>query len=129
MSVYIITTEASETNALTEEEDKKSSAGSGGGSAGGLETKTLIWRITTRKFDSIKPEWIYAQVAIGVDTSYRVQFEGEASDGGFALDDITYYEGTCQSKSNRHSKDERSTNHFKPSSTIAGCCGPTARKQ
>lgn len=102
LSVYIITTDAAETNALTEEEDKKpsgsSNSGASGSSSGGLETKTLIWRITTRKFDSIKPEWIYAQVAIGVEGSYRVQFEGEASDGGFALDDITYYEGTCQSK-------------------------------
>ena len=28
----------------------------------------------------------------------QVQFEGEASDGGFAIDDIAYYEGTCHSK-------------------------------
>lgn len=28
----------------------------------------------------------------------QVEFEGEATDGGFALDDVTFYDGNCQSK-------------------------------
>lgn len=75
----------------------KASKGQSNGSQG-LETKTLVWRITTRKLESIKPEWIYAQVSVAMETPYRIQFEGEAMDGGFALDDITYYEGSCRSK-------------------------------
>lgn len=99
LSVYVITLENQDaTNTLTEEDDKKSGAGGGSGSASGLESKALVWRITTRKFDSAKPEWMYAQVAVVPETSYRVQFEGEASDGGFALDDIMYYTGTCHSE-------------------------------
>lgn len=103
LSVYVITMENQDaTNTLTEDDDKKSGGGGGGGagsgSASGLESKALVWRITTRKFDSAKPEWMYAQVAVVPETLYRVQFEGEASDGGFALDDITYYTGTCHSE-------------------------------
>lgn len=103
LSVYVITMENQDaTNTLTEDDDKKSGGGGGGGagsgSASGLESKALVWRITTRKFDSAKPEWMYAQVAVVPETPYRVQFEGEASDGGFALDDITYYTGTCHTR-------------------------------
>ncbi|KAJ6225385.1 hypothetical protein RDWZM_003930 [Blomia tropicalis] len=99
LSVYVITLENQETNSLSEDDEKKSGGGVGGsGQPMGLESKALVWRITTRKFDSSKPEWMYAQVAVSPETSYRVQFEGEASDGGFALDDITYYDGTCQTR-------------------------------
>lgn len=71
LSVYVITLDNQDVNSLTEDDEKKS----GGGSAGsnlGLESKALVWRITTRKFDSSKPEWIYAQVAVNPDTPFRV---------------------------------------------------------
>ena len=31
-------------------------------------------------------------------TLQQISFEGEAIDGGFAIDDITFYDGSCQSK-------------------------------
>lgn len=70
LSVYVITMENQDTNTLTEDDEKKSAGG--GGSTAGLESKALVWRITTRKFDSAKPEWMYAQVAVNPETSYRV---------------------------------------------------------
>lgn len=91
-------TALSEEGGESEKPAKNGGSNGNGGSSNGLETKTLVWRITTRKLDSIKPEWIYAQVAITLEGTYRIQFEGEATDGGFALDDITYYEGSCRSK-------------------------------
>src|SRR5699024_10687156 len=72
LSVYVITMENQDTNTLTEDDEKKSGMGSLGSTAG-LESKTLVWRITTRKFDSAKPEWMYAQVAVSPETSYRVR--------------------------------------------------------
>ncbi|KAL3186488.1 hypothetical protein MRX96_027526 [Rhipicephalus microplus] len=30
--------------------------------------------------------------------SFQIHFEGEATDGGFALDDITMYEGNCETR-------------------------------
>ena len=74
LSVYVITIENQETNSLTEDDEKKSTNVQGGTNSNlGLETKTLVWRITTRKFDSSKPEWMYAQVAVNPETSYRVR--------------------------------------------------------
>ena len=70
LSVYVITMENQDTNTLTEDDDKKS--GNPSGSTSGLESKALVWRITTRKFDSAKPEWMYAQVAVSPETSFRV---------------------------------------------------------
>ena len=73
MSVYVITLENQETNSLSEDDEKKSGGGVGGsGQPMGLESKALVWRITTRKFDSSKPEWMYAQVAVSPETSSRV---------------------------------------------------------
>lgn len=103
LSVYVITMDQKEgTNALSEEGEgepapAKPKPSPSNGQAG-LETKTLVWRITTRKLDSVKPEWIYAQVSVTSELVFRIQFEGEAMDGGFALDDIAYYDGACRSK-------------------------------
>ncbi|OTF74473.1 hypothetical protein BLA29_011822 [Euroglyphus maynei] len=86
-------------DALSEDgESEKPKPSSTNNGQPGLETKTLVWRITTRKLDAVKPEWIYAQVSVTSEFVYRIQFEGEAMDGGFALDDVTHYDGACPSK-------------------------------
>lgn len=89
-------------NALNEDEENEKPKPSTNNVQPGLEIKTLVWRITTRKLDAVKPEWIYAQVSVTSEFIYRIQFEGEAMDGGFALDDITYYDGACRSKFHIH---------------------------
>ncbi|CAG2108770.1 unnamed protein product [Medioppia subpectinata] len=81
-----------EGGAPPEEADKR------GQNALTIETKNLLWRMSTRRFDTSRPEWIYGQLAINSEIPYRIQFEGEASDGGFALDDITFYDGLCQTR-------------------------------
>ncbi|CAG2170061.1 unnamed protein product [Oppiella nova] len=97
MSVSMVTQGDAEGNPPPEETDKK---GNGGPNALTIETKSLLWRMSTRRFDTSRPEWIYGQLAINSETPYRIQFEGEASDGGFALDDITFYDGLCQREGN-----------------------------
>ncbi|XP_027199540.2 LOW QUALITY PROTEIN: MAM and LDL-receptor class A domain-containing protein 1-like [Dermatophagoides pteronyssinus] len=103
LSVYVITMDQKEgTNALSEEGESEPAPAkpkpSPSNGQAGLETKTLVWRITTRKLDSVKPEWIYAQVSVTSELVFRIQFEGEAMDGGFALDDIAYYDGACRTR-------------------------------
>lgn len=69
LSVYVITLDNQEGNSLTEDDEKRNQQS---GNSIGLESKTLVWRVTTRKFDSSKPEWIYAQVAVSPDSVFRV---------------------------------------------------------
>lgn len=37
------------------------------------EIKTLLWRMSTRRFDTTRPEWIYGQVTVASETPYRVR--------------------------------------------------------
>ncbi|XP_064479533.1 MAM and LDL-receptor class A domain-containing protein 1-like [Ornithodoros turicata] len=60
--------------------------------------RSLLWRLSTRRMDTSRPDWRYAQVKVPVDSAFRIQFEGEATDGGFALDDITIYNGDCETR-------------------------------
>ncbi|XP_076343697.1 MAM and LDL-receptor class A domain-containing protein 1-like [Tachypleus tridentatus] len=62
------------------------------------ETREVLWRFSTRGYDTSHPDWHYAQTKVKADSTYRIQFEGEATDGGFALDDITFYEGACDTR-------------------------------
>ncbi|GIY99313.1 MAM domain-containing protein [Caerostris extrusa] len=57
--------------------------------------------MATKKFDTSRPDWMYGQVSVATLTAYRVEFEGEATDGGFALDDVTFYDGNCQTRPER----------------------------
>lgn len=60
--------------------------------------RSLLWRLSTRRMDTSRPDWRYAQVKVPVDSAFRIHFEGEATDGGFALDDITIYNGDCETR-------------------------------
>ena len=49
---------------------------------------------------SVHSDWHFGQVQMaenGADES-TVVFEGRASNGGFAIDDVTVYDGGCESK-------------------------------
>jgi len=72
------------------------SSSSTGDTSGGR--RLLLWQIQTRKFDTRRPTWYYGQVTVNAATPHEITFEGEALDGGFAVDDITFYDGPCQSK-------------------------------
>ncbi|XP_015904973.1 MAM and LDL-receptor class A domain-containing protein 1 [Parasteatoda tepidariorum] len=65
---------------------------------GEKEQRLLIWKMATKKFDTSRPDWMYGQVSVATLTAFRVEFEGEATDGGFALDDVTFYDGNCQTR-------------------------------
>jgi hypothetical protein len=73
MSVSIVTQETAESAPLQEESDKRTSANTPiGGNGLTLETKNLLWRMSTRRFDTSRPEWIYGQLTINSETPYRV---------------------------------------------------------
>ncbi|XP_075731768.1 MAM and LDL-receptor class A domain-containing protein 1 isoform X1 [Rhipicephalus microplus] len=60
--------------------------------------RTLLWRLSTRRMDTSRPDWRYGQVKVAAEAPFKIHFEGEATDGGFALDDITMYEGNCETR-------------------------------
>ncbi|XP_028968615.1 MAM and LDL-receptor class A domain-containing protein 1 [Galendromus occidentalis] len=62
------------------------------------DTRMILWKFISRRSDTQRPDWRYGQVKIPADKPFRIQFEGEANDGGFALDDITFYNGDCETR-------------------------------
>lgn len=62
------------------------------------DSRNLLWSIQTRFLETRRNLWYYGQVTVTTDTVYQIIIEGVASDGGFAVDDIGFYNGTCQSK-------------------------------
>lgn len=89
-------TNAGSTSASTDKKDDTSATNTDEKSEN--SNKVLLWTITSRLLDTRRNIWYYAQTSINAETDHQVLFQGEASDGGFALDDITFYNGTCASK-------------------------------
>ncbi|KAK8757476.1 hypothetical protein V5799_004893 [Amblyomma americanum] len=71
-------------------------AGTNGGAS--ATPRTLLWRLSTRRMDTSRPDWRYGQVKVQAEAPFKIHFEGEATDGGFALDDITMYDGNCETR-------------------------------
>ncbi|XP_054710220.1 LOW QUALITY PROTEIN: MAM and LDL-receptor class A domain-containing protein 1-like [Uloborus diversus] len=64
-----------------------------------LPKRTVIWRLEARNFaNASRTEWSYAQVSVESRGDFLLQFEGHSSDGGFAVDDLSFYDGTCHAR-------------------------------
>jgi len=53
--------------------------------------------------DTARPSWSPAQLTLDASSDFRVVMEGMATNGGFAVDDIVFTTGPCQSKSEQES--------------------------
>lgn len=56
----------------------------------------LLWKITQKTVSDDR--WNYGQVTFRNELKYRLLFKAESMDGGFALDDISFYDGPCQTR-------------------------------
>lgn len=48
--------------------------------------------------DTSRPTWFPAQVAVDSQTDFRLTLEGQATNGGFAVDDLMFSPGSCSSE-------------------------------
>lgn len=48
--------------------------------------------------DTPRPIWTPGQLTLDGGTDFNVVLQGMATNGGFAIDDITFSKGTCPSK-------------------------------
>jgi len=48
--------------------------------------------------DTVRPEWRPAQVSFDSGSVRRLILEGQANNGGFAVDDLSIQKGECSSK-------------------------------
>lgn len=63
-----------------------------------VEQKSLLlWQISDNEVSD--KSWSYGQLAVRKELSYRMLFKADARAGGFAVDDVTFYDGSCQSES------------------------------
>ncbi|XP_065351077.1 MAM and LDL-receptor class A domain-containing protein 1-like [Cloeon dipterum] len=57
-----------------------------------------LWSLEARNMDTSNPTWQPAQVAIDAGTDFRIVLEGRATNGGFAIDDISFTTGACSTR-------------------------------
>ncbi len=48
--------------------------------------------------DTTRPTWLPAQVTVESSKDFHIIMEGQATNGGFAVDDISITPGSCPSK-------------------------------
>ena len=57
-----------------------------------------LWTVDAADIGGQRPEWQFGQVEVATNSDYRIAIVGEASNGGFAIDDIRTYAGPCERK-------------------------------
>lgn len=88
-----------------------SAAASGSGSSSSSESDSenpnawksydgkLLWSMSLRNItENNRRKWQYGQVALKADSNFIIRFVANSIDGGFALDDISYYDGLCETR-------------------------------
>uniref|UniRef100_A0A6G1SID0 Apical endosomal glycoprotein n=1 Tax=Aceria tosichella TaxID=561515 RepID=A0A6G1SID0_9ACAR len=59
----------------------------------------LLWSVSLRNItEANRRKWLYGQVTLKADSNYIVRFVAISNDGGFALDDVSYFDGVCQTR-------------------------------
>ncbi|XP_063218533.1 MAM and LDL-receptor class A domain-containing protein 1-like [Bacillus rossius redtenbacheri] len=54
-----------------------------------------LWVLDAKKMDTTRPKWTSAQVTVEASTDFRLLLEGQATNGGFAVDDFSFSGGSC----------------------------------
>ncbi|CAL4111317.1 unnamed protein product, partial [Meganyctiphanes norvegica] len=54
-----------------------------------------LWSITAADVGA-RPDWEFGQVEVTASDDFRIKLVGQASNGGFAIDDIKMYKGGCR---------------------------------
>ena len=57
-----------------------------------------LWYLSASELDTARPEWSAGQVAVDMSKDFRLVLEGKASNGGFAIDQLTFNQGDCASE-------------------------------
>ncbi|XP_023328229.1 MAM and LDL-receptor class A domain-containing protein 1 [Eurytemora carolleeae] len=60
------------------------------------ESDVPIWELNAAKLDTARPDWEPAQVSVNLNRKIRLLIVGEASNGGFAIDQLTFSPGACK---------------------------------
>ncbi|CAL8109886.1 unnamed protein product [Orchesella dallaii] len=56
---------------------------------------TQVWKLTAANLNTQSPIWRPAQVSMDGSNPMRIILEGQANNGGFAIDDISFHPGEC----------------------------------
>lgn len=54
-----------------------------------------LWELSASELDTARPEWQPGQLAVDMRKTFRLVLEGKASNGGFAIDQLTFNPGDC----------------------------------
>ncbi|XP_075219109.1 MAM and LDL-receptor class A domain-containing protein 1-like isoform X2 [Lycorma delicatula] len=66
-------------------------------SSGDVATEK-VWSLEAKNMDTTRPTWLHAQVTLESSSEFRIIIEGQATNGGFALDDFSFSPGSCPTR-------------------------------
>ena len=57
-----------------------------------------IWSMSATTLNTARPDWFPGQVTVNSQSDFRLVLEGKATNGGFAVDQLVFNAGKCESK-------------------------------
>ena len=62
------------------------------------DNSPTIWNMSATTLNTARPDWFSGQVTVNAQSDFRLILEGKATNGGFAVDQLIFYPGKCESK-------------------------------
>ena len=62
------------------------------------DNSPTIWNMSATTLNTARPDWFSGQVTVNAQSDFRLVLEGKATNGGFAVDQLIFYPGKCESK-------------------------------
>ncbi|XP_072154876.1 MAM and LDL-receptor class A domain-containing protein 1 isoform X1 [Bemisia tabaci] len=57
-----------------------------------------VWSLEAKNMDTTRPTWTPAQATIESSKDFQIVLEGQATNGGFAVDDLSFTPGSCPTR-------------------------------
>ncbi|XP_049780981.1 MAM and LDL-receptor class A domain-containing protein 1-like [Schistocerca cancellata] len=57
-----------------------------------------LWTLSAGALDTTRAVWTPAQVTVEAASDFRIVLEGQATNGGFAVDELTFSDGSCSTR-------------------------------
>ena len=62
------------------------------------DNSPTVWDMSATTLNTARADWFPGQVTVNGQSDFRVVLEGKASNGGFAVDQLVFTHGKCESK-------------------------------
>ena len=88
------------------------------------DNSPTIWNMSATTLNTARPDWFSGQVTVNAQSDFRLILEGKATNGGFAVDQLIFYPGKCESKFQNRTQNFGAKIHIFCDFSSSVQCGP-----